>query len=729
MLKRRATQVSIAVGTGLCVVTIAAFSPFGLRNLFQMGVPGGQNALNSLKSEGSQDSLAAVLELEPEQRAVTLETIANSLGSPDRFRARYLLASDLILQAQGRHALTWLKDLEKDYPALAPYILVKRATAYEIAGDSAKAEASWKEVLSRYPQDPAAAEALYALGRNLPQYWDQAIAQFPTHPRAVDIAQTRLKKNPKQLPLLLIVAKSGLYETNYLAVLDRLTSNYAQQLTPQDWAAIAFGYWEKQDYGKAGAAYAHAPRTPLNAYRMARGLQLGERGGAYEAYQRMVKEFPKARETSLALIRLSRLAEPNTAIGYLNQIVQHFPDRAAEALLAKAKLLDGQSSQKTAAKIRQQLLQKYADADATAELRWNVAWQKAKSGDLKTAVQWAQPIPTANPNSPLAAEAGFWVGKWSQQLQQENDARKAYTQVIRQYPNSYYAWRSAVYLGWEVGDFHNLRQLNPQVNRAVIRQPLPVGSAALQELYKLGQGRDAWRLWQTEFQNRVQPTVAEQYTDGLMRLGIGDNLDGIFMLDFLSQREIPQERTEYQALKRQLSYWYALYPFPFLNPIETWSQQRQLNPILVTALIRQESRFMPGIRSAVGATGLMQVMPDTAAEIASKINLKQYKLNDPEDNIKLGTWYLDHTHQEYSNNSLLAVASYNAGPGAVADWLQKGVRDPDEFVEAIPYDETKGYVKAVFENYWNYLRLYNPQISQQVAGYAADHPTAFKWGL
>ena len=729
MLKQKATQVSIAVGAGLCVVAIAAFSPFGLRNLFQNGVPTGQNALNLLNPEGSKDNLSALLELDLEQRAVTLEKIATSLGSPDRFRARYWLASDFIRQEQGQSALTWLKDLEKDYPVLAAHILVKRATAYELAGDQTKADATWQEVLTRFPQDPVAAEALYALGRNQPQYWDQAIAQFPHHPRAVDIAQTRLKKNPKQLPLLLIVAKSGLYETNYLSVLDRLTSTYAQQLTPQDWQTIAFGYWEKQDYGKAGAAYARAPRTPLNAYRTARGLQLGERGGAFAAYQRMVKEFPQARETSLALIRLSRLAEPTTAIGYLDQIIQRFPDRAAEALLAKAKLLEGQNSQKTAAQVRQQLMQKYADADATAEMRWTIAWQKAKSGDLKTAVKWAQPIPSVNPTSPLAAEAGFWVGKWSQQLQQEGDARKAYTQVIRQYPNSYYAWRSAVYLGWEVGDFHNLRQLNPQVSRSVVRQPLPVGSPALQELYQLGQGRDAWDLWQVEFQNRVQPTVAEQYTDGIMRLGIGDNLDGIFMLDFLSQREIPEERAEYQALKQQLAYWYALYPFPFLKPIETWSQQRQLNPILVTALIRQESRFMPGIRSSVGATGLMQVMPETAAEVASKINLKQYKLNDPEDNIQLGTWYLDHTHQEYSNNSLLAVASYNAGPGAVAGWLQKGVRDPDEFVEAIPYDETKGYVKAVFENYWNYLRLYNPQISQQVARYSDNHPTAFKWGF
>ncbi len=133
---------------------------------------------------------------------------------------------------------------------------------------------------------------------------------------------------------------------------------------------------------------------------------------------------------------------------------------------------------------------------------------------------------------------------------------------------------------------------------------------------------------------------------------------------------------------------------------------------------------MPGIRSDAGATGLMQVMPDTGAWIAKQIKLKQYQLNDPDDNIKLGTWYLDYTHQEYSGNSMLAIASYNAGPGAVADWVAKaGQQDPDAFVEKIPYSETKGYVKSVFENYWNYLRLYNPEVSQKVTAVSKAQPT------
>jgi soluble lytic murein transglycosylase len=104
--------------------------------------------------------------------------------------------------------------------------------------------------------------------------------------------------------------------------------------------------------------------------------------------------------------------------------------------------------------------------------------------------------------------------------------------------------------------------------------------------------------------------------------------------------------------------------------------------------------------------------------------LQQYSLENPSDNVRLGTWYLDHTHEQYNNNSMLAVASYNAGPSNVAKWLKdKGSIDQDQFVETIPFDETKGYVKNVFGNYWNYLRLYNPEISQQLAKHAAAHPT------
>ena len=144
--------------------------------------------------------------------------------------------------------------------------------------------------------------------------------------------------------------------------------------------------------------------------------------------------------------------------------------------------------------------------------------------------------------------------------------------------------------------------------------------------------------------------------------------------------------------------------------------------MLVTGLIRQESRFEPKIESSAGAKGLMQLMPDTASWVASKLPLPQYNVEDPSDNIRMGVWYLDYTHETYNDNSLFAVASYNAGPNAVAGWIDRfGFTDEDVFVEQIPYPETKGYVESVFSNYWNYLRLYNADVSKQLATYAPSH--------
>jgi soluble lytic murein transglycosylase len=662
--------------------------------------------------------------LPPEKRKAKLEAIAkNQKASLEGNRARYLLATELMQQGKPQKALESLDGLETDYPLMAAHVVLKRAQSYEQMGDGARAAATWQELLKQHPQTPVAAEALVALGRDDPRYGDRAIAQFPAHPRTVEVAQQRLKQNPNQPQLLLLVARHGLHLSGYIDVLDRLVQNYGAQLQPQDWEAIAFGYWEKQQYGKAGAAYTRAPYTPRNAYRIARGLQLGERGGATVAYQRMVSDFPNAQETPLALIRLSRLVSAPLAVQYLDQVVERFPNRAGEALLEKAKVLDAINSRQAASQVRQLLLTKYRNSNAAAELRWTLAEERATARDFQGAMEWAAPILAHNRESEYAPEAGFWVGKWANQLGKRAEAKAAFEQVLKQHPQSYYAWRSASMLGWEVGDFYSVRQFSPAVQRPETRPQLPVGSETLKELYQLGQDRDAWRLWQVEFQNPMQPSVAEQFADGVLRMGVGDYVDGIFMVSFLSERELPEEKNQYRELKHQRSYWQALYPFPFLEPIESWSQERQLNPLLVTALIRQESRFMPGIRSVAGATGLMQVMPDTGMWIAQKIKLKEYKLEDPEDNIKLGTWYLDYTHQEYDGNSMLAIASYNAGPGAVGDWVaKKGVGDPDAFVETIPYNETRVYVKSVFENYWNYLRLYNPEISEKVARISNQHP-------
>lgn len=659
----------------------------------------------------------AAAKLPPEQRSSLLQTATQQGSALDRQRAKYLLASDLIEQGKGGSALPLLDRLENDYSVLAPYVLIKRAQAYTQTGDTAKAEATWQALVKNYGNDPASVEGLFVLGKKNPQFWDQAIAQFPRHPRTVEIAQTRLKQNSKQ-PQLLLIAAQALYSPDLVSVLDRLKTEYAAQLKPEDWEAIAFGYWEKQEYAKAAEAYAKAPPTPLTLYRAGRGMQLeGKITPSVIAYQKLLKTFPDADESGTALLKLAEMNSlPENAVPYLDQAIQRFPDKAAAALAAKSNILQEINSPQSSIQARQSVLSQYSSSEAAAEIRWRQAEANAKKGDLKAAWEWARQLAQENPDSKLAPKAAFWVGKWAEQMGRKQDAADSFQYVLANYPESYYAWRSAVYLGWDVGDFTTVRLKTPQIVKPSVSATPPVGSAALRELYQLGQHRQAWTLWQTEFKNRQQPSVVEQFTDGLMRLGINDNLEGLFMISNLNEREKPADRQKHEQLKQQRSHWEALYPFPYKATIAQWSQQRQINPLLVTGLIRQESRFETKIRSVADAVGLMQIIPDTADFVAEQNGMKKFNLEDPNDNIRLGTWYLDYTHQEYDNNSLFAVASYNAGPGAVAGWIKEfGFTDADKFVTQIPYPETQGYVEFVFENYWNYLRLYNPEISEKLA--------------
>ncbi|EAZ92927.1 transglycosylase SLT domain-containing protein [Crocosphaera chwakensis] len=679
----------------------------------------------ALKEDINKPSVVFTLaEIPAQQRREQLQAIASSETlSLERSRARYLLANDLLEEYEGGPALRQLEGLENEYPTLVPYILLKRGRGYELTNETELAQETWQELIETYPDSLASAEALYQLGKYDASYWDQAIEKFPQHPSIQTVIREQLKENPKQPKLLLLLAKYAANEPQTNAIRDRLVDEYAGELTPEDWQVIADGYWEVNDFYKGAIAYKKADKTPQNYYRIARGQQVQPPGENKEtviaAYRQLMFGFPKAEETALGLKRLAQLSPPQTAITYFDEIIQKFPEQAPEALLDKAALLDKLNRKAEAAKVRQTLLSKYPNSDATAEYRWQVAQEAAEKGDALKAWTWAQPITTNNPESSIAPKAAFWVGKWAQKLGRIEDSQSAFEHVVASHPESYYAWRSAVQLGWNVGNFNNIRQMLPQVNKSNTRPLPPAGSEMFKELYRLGEDEDAITLFQAEMGDRETLTVNEGFTDALLKLVQGKNLQGINQVWYLQNKDDPNQEKEWEQLRQTEKYWHALFPFPFYNTIIEWSGRRQLNPLLVTSLMRQESRFEPEIKSPVGATGLMQVMPATGEWVADKINLKDYSLTNPNDNINLGTWYLNYTHSEYSNNSLLAIASYNAGPGNVSKWMkQYRVSDPDVFVEKIPFRETKGYVESVFGNYWNYLRIYNPEISQLLQKYA-----------
>jgi soluble lytic murein transglycosylase len=624
-----------------------------------------------------------------------------------------LIATNLINRQQGEEALAKLQGLEQEYPLLAAYVLLAQGKAYQLEQNQQEATATWQKILTQYPNSPVTAEALYLLGKSNPSYWQQAIEQFPGHPRTQEIIRQQLQQNPNQPKLMAILVKYTPDEPGIDKLRKRLVKEYASQLTPEDWEAIADSYWLEWDYGKAGQAYAQAPATAPNLYRAARGYHLSYGGTtAKQYYLQLIKQFPDAPDTGLGLRRLALLVEPKAALTYLDLAINKFPTEAPTALLEKAEILDALKSPKSANQARQTVLTNYQNSETAAEYRWHIASQKAEKGEYLTAWQWAQPILANNPDSAIAPKAGFWIAKWAEKLNRSEDATKAYQSVLTRFPRSYYAWRSAVALGWNVGDFTTIRNQIPEVVKASRINPLG-GSETFQQLYKLGLESEAWAQFQTEISNKTELTMAEEFTQGLLQLDQGKNLRGINQIEDLQTQDTPEAQQQWQQLRQTPEYWQALYPFPFEDTILKWSQQRQLNPLLVTALIRQESRFEPEIESSAGALGLMQVIPPTAKTSAQNIGLAKYSLTNPEDNINIGTYYLDFTHQKYKNNSMLAVASYNAGPNAVAKWVSRyGLNDADEFVAKIPYPETQGYVESVFENYWNYMLIYNPEVGK-----------------
>ena len=129
------------------------------------------------------------------------------------------------------------------------------------------------------------------------------------------------------------------------------------------------------------------------------------------------------------------------------------------------------------------------------------------------------------------------------------------------------------------------------------------------------------------------------------------------------------------------------------------------------AIARQESAWNPKVKSPVGASGLMQIMPGTATHTVQMFNIPGYsnqnQLLDPETNINIGTSYLQYVYQQFGNNRIFSSAAYNAGPGRVRTWLgnSAGRIDAVAFVESIPFSETRGYVKNVlaYDAYYRYF--------------------------
>ena len=156
-------------------------------------------------------------------------------------------------------------------------------------------------------------------------------------------------------------------------------------------------------------------------------------------------------------------------------------------------------------------------------------------------------------------------------------------------------------------------------------------------------------------------------------------------------------------------WWYA-WPSAFSGHVDAATQNDgAVDPELIYSIMREESGYRPKVISPVGARGLLQIMRETGTQLAGRAGRADFDVDDlfdPEMNIELGSFYLSELSRRFPTRISASIASYNAGPHVVTNWVDGDSRPDDEWVESIPYSQTRSYVKRVMRSLQAYRLLY-----------------------
>lgn len=280
----------------------------------------------------------------------------------------------------------------------------------------------------------------------------------------------------------------------------------------------------------------------------------------------------------------------------------------------------------------------------------------------------------------------FWMGKIEQRYN-SIESVSYFQNLINNYPDTYYAYRA----------FWILKG----VSSSTISTPLEYKQVAYP--YKMPSGNNVMHnLMLVEDYDMLAKLSEDDFIKSWVEYKKGNYAVSTHLAqEAMAKLETKPPKTDVR--------WRLVYPLNFYKQIQKLSFQYKNNDALMMALIREESFFNPEAQSSVGAIGLMQLMPATAHEIGEKngISFNTSYLFNPELNIKIGNIYYSTIRNMLENKDISAIAAYNGGIGSVTKWKSSlTYTDTDEFVEQIPYDETKNYVKKVFKSYWNYTRIY-----------------------
>lgn len=482
--------------------------------------------------------------------------------------------------------------------------------------------------------------------------------------------------------------------------------------------------YDRRDYGKASEEYARAlgaglPGTDREIALLRKGVADGARGRTAQAYADLARFRP--RNADIAAERLYRLCVLERRQGLVRPMLDSVEKLRIsyarsrwyeEALLWVGNYYYLRDDREQYPRWFLRLTQAFPQGKHASYAHWKVCWRAWLDDSPRRGELLAEHV-KRYPAGPTASGAVYWLGRLREKEGRGAAAQALYRVVTERFPHYYYAFLARERLGGAAGDkaalsaaARELRDALPPPRR-LARELKPATRARLERgdlLAALGFGDDA-----VQELRLVDYRAADSHFAGA-RLG---KLHSARAEPHLAMRALKRYAFGYlrmplDALSRES--WRYLFPLGWEARLRSRSERHGLDPYLVASLIRQESEFDPRAKSRAGALGLMQIMPQTARGLFRRLGIPGFstrKLLQPDVSLRLGTFHLKEVLARFEGQLEKALAGYNAGERRIPQWMELGPFDePAEFVETIPFTETRGYVQAIMRNRAMYASLY-----------------------
>ncbi len=431
---------------------------------------------------------------------------------------------------------------------------------------------------------------------------------------------------------------------------------------------------------------------------------------------------PDVRVRSLYLLAsaTSIAGDRDEAVALYRRLARDFPAHpfADDALFFAADILARAGRADEARETLRELEREHPDGDYRNEARFRIAWLSKRAGDGDAAVAQFLAIEESERDDPYeSARAAYWRARL---LAARGDpgrraARAIWSDLVARYPADYYGLLARARLSeaaagdalpspalappeeiepasWDAGAIRD----DPHFRSGLLLLRLGLAKDAAEELSAI-EGR---RLREAAL---ISPDAVLLVAHLLDRAGDHRSAHGLLRTRARAALRRPPEGENLRA-------WRIAYPPAFREDVRRWAGPAGVPADLVQALMREESALDPRAISPAGAIGLTQLMLPTAQSLARQLRVGRVgraELTRPSLNIRLGSRYLGELIRRFGGSIALGLAAYNAGGGAVSRWLdQRRGLELDEFVEEIPVEETRGYVKRVLRSYAAYRLLY-----------------------